>query len=488
VIPELFGNASLFHESYFGRVFYWDATFYLGVVGLVLALHGLRASRHPLRNVAIVLTALLAVMAMGGYTPVYSVFYELVPGFTYIRAPSKFLFYASVFAGALVALGLDRLLGERAGAAQASRVAAALALLAAVIAGWTWAGAVDGGSIGSPMALLDALPRSGDFVPQGERADWRRILLRGALVSAGVGLLGTLLLRAASRRRQALWLLVALAVVEVVVYARVSRGTFRMTVELDHRPAAVNAYREAGTQRVLETAAPSLIAMGRRHYGSWGYDPVILGRYITYMAWSQGVEAGRLLRPTRFVPHQYHPSHAMLRTRYSILWSEHEVVEHDDPMPRFQLMDTYRVLPREQVLSGMADPGFDPRREVILETQPIPAPGPSPGGTQRIWVADQSTDHVDLELELDSPALLLVTDSYSDGWRALALPGSDQQRYEVLPANYVLRAVPLAAGRHHLRLEYSPLAYRVGGGVSAASLALFVGALVFLAVWRLRGR
>ena len=45
----------------------------------------------------------------------------------------------------------------------------------------------------------------------------------------------------------------------------------------------------------------------------------------------------------------------------------------------------------------------------------------------------------------DAVAVLLVTDAYAKGWRARALPGSAQATYDVLPADYTLRGIPLAA-------------------------------------------
>jgi uncharacterized membrane protein YfhO len=62
----------------------------------------------------------------------------------------------------------------------------------------------------------------------------------------------------------------------------------------------------------------------------------------------------------------------------------------------------------------------------------------------------------------------------------VALPGSVQQAYRVQPANLVLRAIALGAGRHRLRLEYAPAAYRVG---QAASLLGVVVALAGGALW-----
>jgi uncharacterized membrane protein YfhO len=97
-----------------------------------------------------------------------------------------------------------------------------------------------------------------------------------------------------------------------------------------------------------------------------------------------------------------------------------------------------------------------------------------------VELADSSTDHLTIRAELPHAALLLITDSYSAGWRATPLPGSIQRSYQVLPANYVLRAIPLAAGSHRLRLEYAPLAFRAGVWVSLASLIVY---LMFCGWW-----
>src|SRR5690606_15200919 len=104
-------------------------------------------------------------------------------------------------------------------------------------------------------------------------------------------------------------------------------------------------------------------------------------------------------------------------------------------------------------------------------SQPQPAPQETEA-TGTVRIIDTSTDHLTVEAELPEPAILLITDSYSEGWRAVSLPGSQQQQYDLLPANYVLRAIPLAAGRHRLRVEYSPLAFRIGCWISIGSLGV----------------
>jgi uncharacterized membrane protein YfhO len=117
---------------------------------------------------------------------------------------------------------------------------------------------------------------------------------------------------------------------------------------------------------------------------------------------------------------------------------------------------------------------------LILEQEPDPKPGKSNApGTAR--VVDSSTDHLTIEAELSDSAILLITDVYRQSWRATPLPGSAQKKYEILPANYILRAIPLAAGKHRLRLDYSPRAFSVGKWISLGSLVVYLA----LVGWRL---
>jgi uncharacterized membrane protein YfhO len=125
----------------------------------------------------------------------------------------------------------------------------------------------------------------------------------------------------------------------------------------------------------------------------------------------------------------------------------------------------------------MAEPSFDPRREVILERRPQPEP--VSGGAGSASVVREGTDFLEIEADLPQPAVLLVTDAWTPGWRAVSLdPG---QSYELMPADYALRAVALDRGRHRLRLEYAPGGLRAAASVSAiAWTAWVVTVLVFL--------
>jgi hypothetical protein len=170
------------------------------------------------------------------------------------------------------------------------------------------------------------------------------------------------------------------------------------------------------------------------------------------------------------------PSLRMLRCHAAFYVGENNapaIAVLPDPLPRLQLVPHYAVIADSDArLARLTSDSFDPRREVILEKQPFPQPQSNATGTAQVTRA--GTDELEIAADVTAPMILLITDAYSNGWRASALEGSAQQQYDVLPANHMLRAVPLSAGKHRLLLEYAPLGYRVGRWMTVASLLVSI--------------
>jgi hypothetical protein len=498
-VPYLFGSATDHGMTYFGRWWYWDDSAFVGVTALALATLGALRSRGRGRGVALALALALLVLALGRHTPVYAVLYRWVPGFDLLRAPSKFLFFASLFVGLLAGLGMDRLLAEDAGGGGPPtggaggggpppgrrRVALVLAALGALAVGaGVWTSRVAAGEAGGPSLVhaLAALNEARSFRPE-ELTAWGEVagpsLRRAGLTS----LLLAALFWASRTRRAATWAILALCLLDLFWFARENRGGIAYDWMVRNRPAAVKLYASAGERRVLELLQADNLALAVRGHALWGYDPVVLARYAEFVAHTQGRSRGDLDNVRGRHPSWFHPLFGMLRGHFSLAPSFGAyvaVTEHPGELPRFVLVGSYALRQgAEAVLRAMDDPAFDPRALALLESEPEPRPA---GGPVRGEVAllEESTDAMSLDVRVEAPALLVVTDSYARGWRAVALPGSVQQAYRVQPANLVLRAIALGAGRHRLRLEYAPAAYRVG---QAASLLGVVVALAGGALW-----
>ncbi len=118
-------------------------------------------------------------------------------------------------------------------------------------------------------------------------------------------------------------------------------------------------------------------------------------------------------------------------------------------------------------------PDFDPRKEVILEAPPAHA-YPSPPAAEPATLAHTeapSSTRLEVDVDLPRPGILVVSESYYPGWRAWV----DGSPAEILRADYLLRAVELDAGAHHVRFEYRPWSVRIGAALSLTGVATAAG-------------
>jgi hypothetical protein len=478
--PEMLGEATLFKRSYFGRWFYWDTSVYFGAIALVLAVHGAVTGRSSLRARACALFAITLVLALGAYTPVYEWIYAFVPGFDHVRAPSKFGFHVGLFGAALAAIGLHRLMLEPARVRAGCVTAALLAVVTSVLAIWAWQWP-PGSSDHSLPQLLGSFNDQRELLPVNYLR-WNKTLLDTLHISLAFFSAAAILLFLSPRWPRAVPLLIALGVAELLLFAFTNRGGTRVGAEYLRRPGLPAAYQRAGEDRVLLLGKTSNIAMQMHRYDLWGYEPIGLGRYARFMARTQGRPVETLNNIGGAHPDRFHPLFAVLRGGYSVD-GQGELTEHPGAWPRFGFAREHRVIADpEAALEAMFEPGFDPRVP-ILESLPEPAPDlDGSGGSARLL--DESTDHLDVAVELDSPAILLIADAYAEGWRVRDLDDDRLGAFEVQPANSVMRAIALPAGQHRLRVEYSPLGYRAGGWASSVSLLAWAGT----AAWWLRRR
>ncbi|MGH8704126.1 MAG: hypothetical protein ACREUO_01775, partial [Burkholderiales bacterium] len=209
-------------------------------------------------------------------------------------------------------------------------------------------------------------------------------------------------------------------------------------------------------------------------------------RYAEFIEWSAGGDPAMATQYVTF--RRFHPLLSMLRVKYVVVVENNVVTIHPGAVPplrRLELVGSYQVhRQRAEILRAMGEASFDPRKEVILEREPDPAPVAA--DTQgRARIVREGTDFIEVDADVASPSILLVTDAWARGWRATPLAGSSQNSYELMPANYALRAIALDRGKHRLRLEYAPLAFHVGAVASAMAWVAWIIAVFFL--WRRQG-
>ena len=275
--------------------------------------------------------------------------------------------------------------------------------------------------------------------------------------------------------------MLALAVVELFVFARLSLDHFDLEQAVN---PGIKQFLEQhpGDYRIANLDYPNT-ALSLRAQEVWGYEPGVVLRYAELLAFTDGLRPDQavMLTTSHNAVGLDNPLLNLLRCRFLFDMEDGYLAIHErtNYLPHVLFVQRCRVLRnRGQIFSTLTNAAFNPRQEVILETPPDPAPVVSskPGSVR---LTDASTDFLDIEADLPSAAILLIPDVYAKGWRARGLPGSSQSHYQVQPGDWCLRAIPLAAGHHHLRLEYAPLGFRVGRWVSLIFLPVF---LVLLAL------
>lgn len=480
IVPGLFGRVDT--PPYWGQWLVWEVHAYLGIVAIVLALYGARWAPREQRRYLLLLTLFLAVVSVGVQSPLYGLLFRALPGFDMFRVPARFLVPAAMFAAMLAAAGFDALRARR-------EIPRALVSVLALCVCVTLAGIAFHWYLAMPAADPRPAPAWLHSVHEWFAAHWpltppptpeaAKHVVRGLLVACLVsaGLIVLLSLHRAGRWASYAILLLGLA--ELVVFASMNAGIAPFNKAL---PKPMEALRRdhPGDYRVL-LSAPVNQTMMHGIESIWGYDSWLLGRYSGFLNKLTGPH-GLQLNGCGYLD-RFDPLLAMLRLRYYVDPSRgpRGIREFPDPFPRALLVRNYVVAKdAEESLRMTLEPGFDARTTAVLEQEPVPAPDPNgTGGT--VHVLEHTTDTLTCEVYTDAPVLLLITDAYSKWWRISSLKPAGQE-YGLLPANHTLRAAPLPAGRHLIRMEYTPEGFIAGAWVSAISWA----AAFLLGVWKLR--
>jgi hypothetical protein len=490
----------------------------LGTVGFVAA--ALARPREPRRLLLLALVAISVVLALGRYTPLYSLAMHALPLLRSLRFPAKLLILAGFAWSLLAGLGFDdwRAAPTRLGrpvVCGALLLGAAGALSMAAVFRW---GAEEWGS-----ALLFRGDNTASFTeilaPVAKRA-----------AQAGLSALAVLSLSAGPlRRRLSPHFVAAFAAGVIVLDLVATHRHLNPTAARDlflYRPPAVDAARPAPGQRVFSydyfERGKSLYYLGHRSsylaalpqhrwpfpgfealalrstlypsvIGTWGlesgYTTDALGLFPNHLASitsllyrAEGQPAHtRLLRlgGVGTVVALHTAGFEMLTPVQSfptLMVEPLHVFRVPDPLPRAFAVSGARIADGPPALAILVDPGFDARREVLL-----------PWGEPRAHREDFTAvvretlrlpDRVSLEADLGAPGHVVLLDRYDPGWRVTV----DGREDLIVRADVSFRAVAVPAGHHVLEYRYRPRAVLVGLGLSLLAVALAAG----VACWRER--
>jgi len=157
------------------------------------------------------------------------------------------------------------------------------------------------------------------------------------------------------------------------------------------------------------------------------------------------------------------------------------VIENPDVLPRATLVTAYHVAASPHaILDSVAAGRNDSANLTWLERDPGLTLGPASGG--RATITRYRLNDVAVDVDAPAPALLRLADLWYPDWKATV----DGKPADILRADYLLRAVPVPAGRHRVEFRFESKAVRTGMQLSIASALLALALIAAGALWARR--
>jgi hypothetical protein len=185
-----------------------------------------------------------------------------------------------------------------------------------------------------------------------------------------------------------------------------------------------------------------------------------------------------------------HPVADLLNVRYLIFRNpprsglpillhqdDYWIIENQSVLPRAYVPTSAQVVKSdEEALERMVGFDFDPRKTVLM-TDDLALPSTMKGSAS---VRYETPTRISLEVEMQTPGLVLLSNRWDPGWRA-AIDGAASPIYCV---DYALRGFRVPAGKHTIVSTYNPPSLRKGLAITTAGAV----SLLLWTIWLLVSR
>jgi hypothetical protein len=473
--PEVFGASGRMEDYWGPPSFAWQGSgiflaqnmgqLYIGAIPVILLILAALRGRlwAPEIRFFTVAAGVALLYALGWYTPVFRLFYELVPGVSLYRRPADATFLIGALAAILAGYGTHRLFGEPLAELNRRHVMFVLGFIATAFEiafglGW-WLG-----------RLSEAMQ---------------------PLVTAAISLAAAAGALAVARRRIPLQPVLAAAIIAVVMVAdlAINNGPNGSTAL---PPQTYDVLQPNTANDTIALLKSKVVDNGTRrdrielaglgfHWpnaslthgleNTLGYNPIRLGLYSAATGAEDTVSLPDQRKFAPLFPSYRSPLANLLGLRFIVTGAPIETIDrslkagdfplvarttdgfvYENPaaMDRVLFATEARRADFERMLHDGIWPAADLRSTVLLEHAPAGVAARPPG---RVRIA--SYRNIEVVVETDSPGGGWVV--LNDLWHPWWFADIDGKAAEMLRANVLFRAVAVPPGRHVVRFTFRPL-------------------------------
>ncbi len=497
---------------------YWGASpfklhlEYLGILPLLFSIFAIVFFlKKPYVKLYLISIIVVLFIVLGGSTPVFWIFYTIIPGFRLFRAPSLAFYLISFGLVVLGSIGFDNLVIKRPTESNkrfsarnlfiVATVLIAIFMVLGIICAVGQNSIIQGmqASLGAelaPQKLANIKINFPDFL----KGIWRSLLFV---------VLGVILVFVSLKAKVKSFVLALIPIVIVLID--------QLPLMIKFLPSAPGpkAYyaaddvvrflnRDQGVFRVFPTPwyehATDLYLLYHNIQSAGGYIPNPIQRYQEYI----GAGTSVMFNPTNLIAYpkfldilnakyviapnlpedlsQYNLQtqniikeikNYLARFNRVFTGQKYTVYLNDSVLPRVWIAADYAVHEQTDILEIMQSPNFNPKQTVILEQDPkIPHPEKMPShAPEQAQVLQYTPNEIVCGTKTDYPGFLVLSDNWHPDWQVFV----DGQPSPLYIADYTFRAVYLTAGKHEVVFEYLSPYFSLGKTVSIFAFILSIG-------------
>lgn len=482
VLPQF--NGVLDH--YWGGNFFKLHSEYLGAAVIIPAVLAFGAGRRKLVIGLGVIAALFLLVAFGGHSPFYRLWYEVMPMMKKVRAPGMAFFLVALVIAVYAALGVERLVRRQVKWSTLAIVAGVLGVIALL------------GAAGGLQTVARTLAQQQQMGAVEANA---RFLQGGALrllvVVLAAGIVMWLVLRGTLRGAGAA---AAIAIVIVGDLWSIDRLFFRF-----HPPGQSMFASDALTDRIKAAKPPFRVLDAQGSYqpsfyivnriqnilGYHGneerfYDDLLGGKNVwnnigSPNIWNLMAVRFFIMGDTVRIPGFHLADGPVLNARGHPVF----LYEQDTLPPYVRVVPAAAKVPEDQIIPTVVDPRFPIESVVLFSDTSHVAPQPIQGAfippvpvTAELAEWAPGRMRITLQGSAPSEAYLLVSETWYPDWQAAV----DGKAAPVLRGDNALITVALPPGAREVVLGFQDPQYGKGRLITIASLLLTLALVVIPAV------
>jgi len=493
---------------------------YFGILSLLFALFAiiLYWKRPYVRFYTLEIIVVLLV-ALGGYTPFFRVFYTIIPGFRLFRAPALVFYLVSFGFLVLAAIGFDSIFVRKKDDNSFKKkfyIIAGILIAVFVITAFICSAGRDS-IIQSMQESLRSkyLSTLGPRITEAKMSNIRinfPEFINGIWRSFAFLVAVLIMIYVSIRHKIKLWIF-AIAAMSITLIDQVPLvAKFLLTAPSPKVYYAADEVvrfiqKDKGVFRVFPTPwyghATDLYLLYHNIQSAGGYIPNPIQRYQEFI----GAGTSVMFTPTHLI--QYPKFVDMLNieyvigptlpedisrydmqtqrtiaeikeylSRFNLAFNgrQYSVYENDNVLPRAYIVPNYYLLEESDALNMLKSEAYNPRQAVIIEQDPHVPHQETELPFVEVEITEYSANRVICNTDCAHSGFLVLLDNWHPDWKVFV----DGEERTLLRANYTFRTVYLTAGRHEVVFAYISPYFNMGSTISLVAFLVSVVACLFL--------